>query len=226
MEASAWILAIITIDRYLILVNSTWKQKYSKNIKFNLTVILLLIFTVIVINIPVAFLNGRSLISNQTTINVHGSYKSVECYSTSFMTFYQRFSLILECLCPLCIMVLFNSLLIKKTYKSTTRLKTKISLTESKSRSRTPNRQLRRDSNENNNRFLSVAASNRRHGACRTQNASASNISQAATSFNDLIFEKRIYLNDIANALPPSFSTSAVSFLFFSSSSSTLILLA
>jgi hypothetical protein len=149
MEASAWILAVITIDRYLILVNSTWKQKYSRNIKFNLAIILLIIFAVILINVPVAVLNGKTLIpkstattttlisistadnettaattTRQSSIIVPAVHtKRVECYTTPYITFYQKLALAIECLFPLGIMIAFNWLLIKKTYKSTTRLK-------------------------------------------------------------------------------------------------------
>jgi hypothetical protein len=137
MEASAWILAVITIDRYLILVNNTWKQKYSKNIRFNLLIILSIILIIICINLPVAFLNGKvlspphpthqrnasSLITSSNNRPTFHSTKRVQCYTTAFIAFYQKFALILECLSPLVIMITFNWLLIKKTYKSTTRLK-------------------------------------------------------------------------------------------------------
>ena len=39
LQTSAWILAIITIDRFLFVTNVKWKQKFSRNIKFNLAFI-------------------------------------------------------------------------------------------------------------------------------------------------------------------------------------------
>jgi hypothetical protein len=150
MEASAWILAIITIDRYLILVNNKWKQKYSTNIKFNLFIIFLVLFVIFLINLPVGILNGRLLLTeskqpvmfqnnasfvttktsilflnkNKTTDNnnLRSNRKKVECYGTTFIKIYSHIALFIECIVPLCFMIVFNYLLIKKTYKSTTRL--------------------------------------------------------------------------------------------------------
>jgi hypothetical protein len=47
----------------------------------------------------------------------------IECYTTSYLEFWQKFSLLLECLFPLTLMIIFNGLLIKRTYKSSTRLR-------------------------------------------------------------------------------------------------------
>lgn len=138
MEASAWILAIITVDRYLILVNNRWKQKYSKNIKFNLSVIMLVVGIAFMVNMPVAMFNGEQLTSETVPAQYKTEYNFTtrimpvqedrirrnKCYSNWFMQWYQKAALMLECVLPLIIMITFNSLLIKRTYKSTTRLVT------------------------------------------------------------------------------------------------------
>lgn len=58
MQTSAWILAIISIDRYHIVTSSRWKQKYSRNTKFTLCVVGTLVGVIGAINFPVALTNG------------------------------------------------------------------------------------------------------------------------------------------------------------------------
>ncbi len=161
-------------DRYLIITNNNWKQKYSKNVKFNLLIIVSTITFVALINLPVSFLNGKlhnltdavsnsnnnfkqSSLSNikpvskryalvsQADDQIQYSYstftagsivtgskttntaiplvvkKRVECYSTGYILYYQKLSFLIECLIPLLLMILFNYLLIKRTYKSSTK---------------------------------------------------------------------------------------------------------
>ena len=117
MQTSAWILTLITIDRYLIISSNTWMQKYSKSMKFSLIVILIIIVLIALINFPVALLNGK--INTSTTNGTQE--KHVICYSTSYIKFWQKFSLLLECIFPLIIMTIFNILLVKRTYKSSTK---------------------------------------------------------------------------------------------------------
>lgn len=119
MQTSAWILTAISIDRYLIVTNHNWKQKYSRNLKFNLIVIGFIVAAFALINSPVTVLNGRPGGSS-------GGRKSnvkVECYTTPYVVFWQKFSLLFECIFPLSLMILFNYLLIKRTLKSSTKLR-------------------------------------------------------------------------------------------------------
>ncbi|CAF0936564.1 unnamed protein product [Brachionus calyciflorus] len=134
MQTSAWILTIISIDRYLIVTNSNWKQKFSRNIKFSIIVILSLIIVIAMINLPVVFFNGR--IQNQKTLKLKSSIKDkienillqrskakkVECYTTKFIVLWQKVAFLLECISPLILMIIFNLLLIKRTFKSSVRL--------------------------------------------------------------------------------------------------------
>lgn len=138
MQTSAWILTVISIDRYLIVTNNIWKQKYSRNIKFSLIIIFAITCLIGLLNLPVVFLNGKQSSNRFSSINTSYILKNkfsnqilnsttrmnrkVECYTTNFIIFWQKFSLILECLIPLFLMITFNFLLIKRTYKSSTRL--------------------------------------------------------------------------------------------------------
>ena len=192
MEASAWILAIITIDRYLILVNNKWKQKCSRNIKFNLLIIVLVLFVIFLINLPVAFLNGRVLLFkpfNFTDNLLLASRKKVECYSTKFIKIYQYLALLLECVLPLTLMITFNYLLIKKTYKSTTKL-------NSASQSNAPLQNL--EANEEkcptSSLFPKYNQNNHNKSHSTVNNASDKTKSveiRLASSFNDLISLKK-----------------------------------
>lgn len=131
MQTSAWILTIISIDRYFLISNSYWKQKFSRNIKFSLIVILSLILTIGLINLPVVFFNGKIqnknfrqlTFSNELEFLLSQRYraKKVECYTTSFVVFWQKVAFSLECVFPLVLMVIFNLLLIKRTQKSSKR---------------------------------------------------------------------------------------------------------
>ena len=156
----------------MIITNNNWKQKYSKNVRFNLFIILTAIGLVALLNLPVAFLNGKYSSGssssskskpkqglNQTTINqqnqsflvttdeyayttakiltefistttslstlipihVAPSRKRVECYTTSYIIYYQKLTFLFECVIPLILMILFNYLLIKRTYNSSTK---------------------------------------------------------------------------------------------------------
>ena len=121
MQTSAWILTVITIDRYLIIWSTNWMQKYSKSMKFSLIVIFTIILFFALINFPVALLNGKiNKLSNST------HEKKVLCYSTSYIIFWQKFSLLFECIFPLIIMIIFNILLVKRTYKSSTKFRNAI----------------------------------------------------------------------------------------------------
>jgi multisubunit Na+/H+ antiporter MnhB subunit len=144
MQTSAWILTIISIDRYLIITNYYWKQKFSRNIKFSIIIIVTVILIIALINFPTVFLNGKvnnyiniKSFSNSTpaphskkTANVLLSRditirKKVECYTSDYIIFWQKFSLLLECLFPLILMIVFNLLLINRTYKSSINLQKK-----------------------------------------------------------------------------------------------------
>lgn len=63
MQTSAWILTAISIDRYLIVTNLNWKQKYSRSIKFNLIVIGCILAAFAFINLPVTIFNGRQILN-------------------------------------------------------------------------------------------------------------------------------------------------------------------
>ena len=136
MQTSAWILTLITIDRYLIISSNTWMQKYSKSMKFSLIVILIIILITAFINFPVALLNGKINKSPNVT-----QEKRIICYSTSYIIFWQKFSLLLECIFPLIIMTIFNIMLVKKTYKSSTKFNSAIQ-NSSKSKSNYCNRNV------------------------------------------------------------------------------------
>lgn len=114
MQTSAWILTAISIDRYLIVTNHNWKQKYSRSIKYNLIFIGVIVSTFALVNSPVTVFNGAP--SKRKNVKV-------ECYSTWFMEFWQKFSLLFECIFPLALMIIFNYLLIKRTLKSSTKLR-------------------------------------------------------------------------------------------------------
>ena len=122
MQTSAWILTIITVDRYLIISSNNWMQKYSKNIKFSLVVIATVVLIVALINFPVALLNGK-VNHKYNASSETSTKKKVICYSNAYIMFWQRFSLLLECIFPLILMTLFNVLLVKRTYKSSTKFK-------------------------------------------------------------------------------------------------------
>ncbi len=123
IQSSAWILAIITIDRYLIVTNATWKQKYSKNIKFNLTIILSVISFFALINLPVTLLNGKTVtIYSKNSSLVTFNRTRTECYNTKFYQFWQNVIVLIECILPLILMIIFNGLLIYRTYKSSVKL--------------------------------------------------------------------------------------------------------
>ena len=130
MQTSAWILAIISVDRYLIITNSQWKQKFSKNIKFNLGVIFIVCLIIAALNVPAAVLNGSytpiSINFNETTNQLgvmRTSKRKVTCYSNWFyLHIWQYFALVFECALPLALMIIFNSLLIHKTYESSIKL--------------------------------------------------------------------------------------------------------
>lgn len=102
---SAWILTLISIDRYLILTNSFWKLN-SKKGKFSLIIVLTIVFISASINIPIVFLNGEV------------SKAKILCYTTKYAVFWEKSCLYLEALIPLCTMIIFNILLIFKTRKS------------------------------------------------------------------------------------------------------------
>ena len=124
LQTSAWILTLICIDRYLILTNSNWKRRFSKNIKMTIFIILSLIIGVAVINLPVAFLNGK--INTYSVTSPSGNITlvtEIDCYTTIYMKFWEKFMLCNECLIPLILMIVFNSLLIYKTHKSSVKLK-------------------------------------------------------------------------------------------------------
>ncbi|RNA11921.1 growth hormone secretagogue receptor type 1-like [Brachionus plicatilis] len=132
LQTSAWILTIISIDRYFLITNNYWKQKFSRNIKFSLVVILSLVITIGLINLPVVFYNGK--IQNKSfkdlsftneiefLLSQRNREKKVECYTTKFIIFWQKVAFVLECVFPLILMILFNFLLIKQTQKSSKRL--------------------------------------------------------------------------------------------------------
>ena len=130
MQTSAWILAIISVDRYLIITNSQWKQKFSKNIKFNLGVIFIVCLIIAALNVPAALLNGSytpvSINFNETSNQLglrRTSKRKVTCYSNWFyLHIWQYFALVFECVLPLALMIIFNSLLIHKTYESSIKL--------------------------------------------------------------------------------------------------------
>ena len=124
LQTSAWILSLISIDRYFILTSSTWKRKFSKNIKLTLIVIISLILFGALLNLPVTFLNGEIKIYNTTSILGNSTLVTeIDCYSTDYMKFWEKFMLFNECVIPLILMIIFNSLLIYKTYKSSVKLK-------------------------------------------------------------------------------------------------------
>jgi hypothetical protein len=124
LQTSAWILTLISIDRYFILTSSTWKRKFSKNIKLTLSVIISIILFGALINLPVTFLNGEIKIYNTTSILGNASLiTEIDCYTTDYMKFWEKFMLCNECIIPLILMIIFNSLLIYKTYKSSVKLK-------------------------------------------------------------------------------------------------------
>lgn len=116
VQSSAWILAVITIDRYLIVTNTYWKQKFSKNIRFNLAIIAFIIAFFALTNLPVTFLNGQVKQKNNKT--------RVECYNTNFYIVWQKIVVLIDCVFPLALMIIFNGLLICKTYKSSVKLDT------------------------------------------------------------------------------------------------------
>ena len=124
IQSSAWILAIITIDRYLIVSNQfNWKQKFAKNIKFNLTVIITVIGFFALINLPPALMNGKIVfLYKNTSSSGLMSRNRTECYSTDFYRLWQNVSVLIECIFPLVLMILFNGLLINRTYKSSVKL--------------------------------------------------------------------------------------------------------
>lgn len=155
MQTSAWLLTAISIDRYLIVTNLNWKQKYSRSLRFNLGVILAMVFSIALINLPVVFLNGNVKYPSDPRKRIR-----IECYTSSYVVFWQRFTLLLECLFPLLLMILFNYLLIKRTYKSSTKL-----IKGNKSRTRaTPNQPVNLTPSASNlaqknfNRRMSVAS--------------------------------------------------------------------
>jgi hypothetical protein len=130
MQTSAWILTWISIDRYLIVTNSIWKQKFSKNIKFNLGIIIFVILTIGLLNVPAALLNGEYttvfLKFNETSnsfVAAISSQRKVVCYNSWFyVNIWKNFALVFECILPLFLMILFNSLLIHKTHQSSIKL--------------------------------------------------------------------------------------------------------
>ena len=124
MQTSAWILTIISIDRYFIIISTYWKQKFSKNFKFNLAVIISIILFFVSINLPVALLNGEENKSYKTEVLRNPGARKVECYKTEFFKLWEKITLVLECILPLILMILFNGLLINKTYKSSVKLTT------------------------------------------------------------------------------------------------------
>lgn len=120
IQSSAWILAIITIDRYLIVTNTKWKQKFSKNIKFNLTVIISVITFFVFINLPPTFLNGQIGLSKSSNSTFNKT--RIECYNSKYYKIWQNITVLIECLAPLTLMISFNGLLIMKTYESSVKL--------------------------------------------------------------------------------------------------------
>jgi len=104
--------------------------------KFSLIVILIIILITAFINFPVALLNGKINKSPNVT-----QEKRIICYSTSYIIFWQKFSLLLECIFPLIIMTIFNIMLVKKTYKSSTKFNSAIQ-NSSKSKSNYCNRNV------------------------------------------------------------------------------------
>jgi len=133
MQTSAWILAIISIDRYLIVTNNMWKQKYSRNIKFNLSVVFLVGGIIGAINLPVALTNGSyphvkvKYDKDQNIVFLQGNFRrQVICYSTWFYkNVFIWFALLFECIVPLSLMIVFNFLLIAKTRESSIKFKSK-----------------------------------------------------------------------------------------------------
>jgi len=126
IQSSAWILAIITIDRYLIVSNRfNWKQKFSKNINFTLSVIVTVIGFFALINLPAALLNGKTaVLYNNASLSKYGliSRNRTECYNTDFYRLWQNITVLIECIFPLALMIIFNGLLINRTYKSSVKL--------------------------------------------------------------------------------------------------------
>lgn len=130
MQTSAWILAIISIDRYLIITNSKWKQKYARNIKFNLGVIFAVVIVIGLVNLPVALFNGKYSKfqlnydqENNLMVIQRSSKRKIICYSTWFYKkIYSKFAIFIECLVPLFLMIVYNSLLIHKTHQSTIKI--------------------------------------------------------------------------------------------------------
>nr|QVK45785.1 G protein-coupled receptor [Proales similis] len=116
MQTSAWILAVITIDRYFMITSVNWKQNRSRNMRFNLTLIGVITSLILTSNLPVLYFNGEV---SQDEAN---GGRQIECYTSDYMIFWQRFSFFFECLLPLTLMILFNGLLIRRTYKSSRKL--------------------------------------------------------------------------------------------------------
>ena len=76
------------------------------------------------INLPVTFLNGEIKIYNTTSVSGNRTeVTEIDCYTTAYMKFWEKVMLCNECLIPLILMIVFNSLLIYKTYKSSVKLK-------------------------------------------------------------------------------------------------------
>jgi hypothetical protein len=131
LQSSAWILAFICVDRYLILTNINWKRKISKSMKHTLLFLSILFMIIGGLNFPILFLNGEeklvaineSIDINSTSTNFINYVSEIQCYNTNYMHFWQQTILYNECLIPLAIMIIFNSLLIVKTNTSYAKLK-------------------------------------------------------------------------------------------------------
>ncbi len=197
----------------MIITNNNWKQKYSKNVRFNLFIILTAIGLVALLNLPVSFLNGKYLsgsssksktnqalnsstnqpnqsflvitdeygyttakiktgffstttsLSTLIPIHVAPSRKRVECYTTSYIIYYQKITFLFECVIPLILMILFNYLLIKRTYNSSTKFSAnsqqanQINVNNNQSTNKDSNSNVNSSNNHLNTKFNSTGYS-------------------------------------------------------------------